>query len=160
MIKVATPILYESSLDELNRIRPLRLADKSRFSFDYPVLCSNPVNSNRPAISKLARCDKQGSLVKNVGNSYKNAETINIYEQDYYPLPYYTFSRKVSSCLLTITHITYQDMFAWTDNEYDNWFVTYRYAGNYFLSFTGQTIYFYPQFVEGWYISGKLTGFY
>ena len=66
MPKLATPVQYEPTLEGLNDIRPLQLADESKIVVPYPALCQNPPTKDRPAVGKLARCSEQGALLKSL----------------------------------------------------------------------------------------------
>lgn len=70
MSKLVSPAQYESTLGVLNQVRPLRLAGKIKQTIDIPVLNLNPPSASRPAIGKLARCDKQGALLRANSDSY------------------------------------------------------------------------------------------
>jgi len=66
MPKLATPLQYEPSLDGLNAIRPLQLADESKVIISYPALCQNPPSIDKPAVGLFGRCSQQGSLLVDV----------------------------------------------------------------------------------------------
>lgn len=65
MLKLITPIQYESALDGLNQVRPLSLADRGKITLDIPICNSNPVNAGRPALGKLLRCNQRGAILTN-----------------------------------------------------------------------------------------------
>lgn len=77
MPKLATPVQYEPSLEGLNDIRPLQLADEVKVVIPYPVLCSNPPSTGRPAMGKFVRCNQQGALLK-----HKPYEPLSYYFKD------------------------------------------------------------------------------
>lgn len=66
MLKLATPVQYEPSLEGLNILRPLQLTEESKTVISYPVLCKNPPSKDKPAIGKLARCSQQGAMPKSM----------------------------------------------------------------------------------------------
>ena len=98
MSKLLTPVQYEDTLDELNMIRPLELADVVKHLIDIPILNSNSVNNNL-ALGKLLRCDNAGaSLIKNA-NGFKYVEAIAFYV-DYLGKPRdITFAQPVEGAL-------------------------------------------------------------
>jgi len=142
MVKIASPIQYESSLDELNRVRPLRLGVQSKLSLDYPVLCKNPVGISRPVIGQLARCNEQGALLKNTGNSFRNYELLTAtltYSLDWHK---FTFSQKVFAVTLMFTASgTWRDLYL-TGDTYLIIIKTFTAVGTYFIPFTGLYIWF------------------
>lgn len=78
MPKLATPVLYEDALQQLNEIRPLKLADEVKQGFSLPVLCTNTPNAGKPAIGRLAQSNNRGSLIaENSGRKFDNAEFID-----------------------------------------------------------------------------------
>jgi len=72
MPKLATPMQYGRSLDDLNGLRPLALADECKNVVSYPVLCKNPASVDKPAIGKLARASQQGQAL--LANTYRYAD--------------------------------------------------------------------------------------
>lgn len=160
MIKVATPILYESALDELNRVRPLLLGDRGRLSLDYPVLCKNPVGTGRPCIGKLARCDEQGALLKNTGNSFKNYEVKEIALDLINFYTCVTFTQKVSCVSVRVIGMFDASELLWIDSTYTKILKTMTVIGNYFLPFKGKTIYFYGNGGDDMDLYFAVYGFY
>jgi len=78
MPKLLTPIQYEDTLDELNIVRPLELADVVKHLIDIPILNSNSVDNN-PALGKLLRCDNAGALLIKNSNGFKHVEAKAFY---------------------------------------------------------------------------------
>jgi hypothetical protein len=70
MPKLLTPVQYENTLDELNGVRPLELADEVKLTLDIPILNVNPVSQKRPAIGKLLRCNQRGALLQDGEKGY------------------------------------------------------------------------------------------
>lgn len=160
MAKVATPILYEPSLDELNRVRPLKLAERSRLSFDLPVLSKNPVGTGRPIIGKFARCNEQGALLKNTGNSFRNYELKELTLTKTIPTGSITFSQKVFNVLLIITYMSADAHLLLTDDIYDAIIKIMTHTGNYHIFFTGWSLYFVGTKPTTFTITVKVYGFY
>jgi hypothetical protein len=141
MVKVATPILYESSLDELNRVRPLKLSDRNRLSFGLPVLSKNPVGTGRPIIGKFARCDNNSALLRNAGNSFKNFESYIIRFTSDEDKQCFTFAHNVFGILLQVVYILLYDELDWCNSNYSYSFYEITKVGNYFLPFKGKVLY-------------------
>jgi hypothetical protein len=160
MVKIATPILFESPLDELNRVRPLKLSEKSRFSLDLPVLSKNPVGTGQPIIGKFARCDDNGALLNNKVNSIKQYE---VYEKVIGWSGYVasvTFSKKVSCVLVEIIEANSLSYLAWCQWNYSNLYKQMVSEGVYFLPFKGEHIYFLGEGEEYWVCYFNVYGFY
>lgn len=142
MIKIASPVQYESSLDELNRVRPLNLSVQSKLSLDYPVLCKNPVGVGQPAISRLLGCNEQGALLRNKGNSFHNYQLVLAtltYELDWCEID---FSQKVFAVILSFTATgTWRNLFL-TASIYSVRLRTFTQVGTYFIYFTGLKMHF------------------
>ena len=113
MQKLVTPVQYENTLDGLNAVRPLVLADEVKPILDIPVLNANPVSENRPAIGKLLRCNQNGALVTKNHNGFKYYQTksLEIDSPNYFNLC--TFSQKVEGILLEVTDSANITAFGW-----------------------------------------------
>ena len=143
MLKLATPIQYEDSLDELNTIRPLSLTDEGKIELVIPILNVNPVSSGRPVIGKLLRCNQVGSLVGNSSIGYSNVQELS----HIFSTPPRTwlcqFSQVVSVVVLRGTILVGSPVTWWSDSTY-----TAQYAsvvGNTFIiiRFVGDKLYLY-----------------
>ena len=95
MPKLATPVQYEPTLEGLNEIRPLQLADESKIVVSYPALCQNPPTKDRPAVGKLARCSEQGALLKSLPVWCDKYETLFWTITNEMPAHFFTFAQKV-----------------------------------------------------------------
>ena len=160
MLKVGTPILYESALDELNRVRPLQLSDRIKLALDYPVLCSNPVGVGSPAIGKLARCDEQGALLKRSLNSSTNYEKIDAILSPANRRGCFVFSQKVNYVELQITQLLGGRYLYWCNSNYSVAYNYYNANGLYFIPFKGQVMYFLYNYIAGANCIFSLYGFY
>jgi len=160
MVKVATPILYESSLGELNRVRPLQLSEKSRFSLDLPVLCKNPVGTDRPIIGKLARCDERGALLRNTGNSFKNYQIENLNLYYWYDHAQITFSQKIFGVLIKFTKSAQATSITLKDSLYNEVVWIAEVAGCYFIPFAGRNMYFQGFGAGQWSMMLSIYGFF
>jgi hypothetical protein len=96
MLKIATPIIFESSLEGLNALRPLFLTDHSRFLLDYSIACLNPANRIRPAVGKFLRNTDGGALLSNRVCKYPNVESLTYNFDAAHALYTYNFSQCVS----------------------------------------------------------------
>ncbi len=99
MPKLLTPIQYEDKLDELNKVRPLVLADEVKPSLDIPVLDSAPVSDSMPALGKLLRCDRTGSLLKRQIAGFENVEVLQVYIPIATVFDTYSFAQRVSGVM-------------------------------------------------------------
>lgn len=141
MVKVATPILYESALDELNRVRPLYLGDRSRLSIDLPVLSKNPVGTGRPIIGKFARCDEQGALLKNVGNSFHNYTYDLEYLNSGNPTLTLIYSQKALGVVFRLIKTGVAYVFFFMDSTFTKALWTTGSSGSYYMPFKGYRMY-------------------
>jgi len=160
MVKVATPILYEPSMDELNRVRPLQLSTRSRLFLDYPVLCKNPIGEGRPVVGKFLRCDEQGAVLKRNSNSFTGYELKT--EQFYagHDKRVITFSRKVSAMVFEVIFNSQANVLSIYASDFLTWVKDYWYAGVYFEPFRCQSIYFWGDGRAFWDIDVNAYGFY
>ncbi|GAH82001.1 unnamed protein product, partial [marine sediment metagenome] len=118
MPKLATPVQYEPSLDGLNTIRPLQLADEVKTVIPYPVLCKNPPSIDKPAVGMFARCSQQGALLKSVP-VWAN----RIFEDDFElserePNVHYVFPTKVKYVFALLDMGGHSGAVHWTDSSY------------------------------------------
>lgn len=160
MVKVATPILYESALDELNRVRPLLLGDRSRLSVDLPVLSKNPVGTGRPIIGKLVRCDEQGALLNNKGNSFKNYELISLTLSSSNPTKSIEFSQRIFGSSIQAGKLGVTPFCYLTNSSYLDIVKIFTQAGIYYINLTGFTLYFKGFGSGPWFWYLDVYGFY
>jgi hypothetical protein len=160
MLKVATPILYEPALDNFNRVRPLKLAEKSRFSFDYSALCKNPVGTGRPIIGKLAGCNEQGTLLTNTGNSFHNYYRATLDLSVTEPTRIITFTQKVFCVLITYVFSDAVSAFLLKDLQGIITIKNLYGLEPYFYPFKGYSLCFNGDGREDWYLREYIYGFY
>lgn len=158
MRKLLTPVQYEPSLEGLNAIRPLQLADEGKIAISYPVLCHNPPTEGRPAFGKLARCTPTGSLVSYKSNDisdYEYIQKVFVFGTTQIVI---TFAQKVSLVLCIVESALSVTETWWSDPTYTRHFKAIHLIDPTFLNFSGVDLYvigaFFPSF-------GNLTiGFY
>lgn len=142
MPKLATPVQYEPSLEGLNDIRPLQLADEGKIVVPCPALCQNPPTKDRPAIGRLARCTQQGALVK------YNSRLYTAYETGFKPISFYgslvshTFAKRVKGVIAKAIIGTHTYTAVWSESTGTLSFADILFDVNVWLPFTGQTIWF------------------
>jgi len=119
MPKLITPVQYEPTLDELNEVRPLQLADEVKSVISSPALNLNPVSHGRPVFGKLSRCNNQGALLTNGNSGYENYEAFSL-PVYWHPTQHYsiTFSQKVKRVFLLPTMFWFDPALKWTDPSY------------------------------------------
>ncbi len=141
MPKLATPIQYEDSLDELNQLRPMSLTDEGKIELAIPTLNVNPVDSGRPVIGKLLRCNQVGSLVGNSSIGYSNVEQFI----HMFIMPprhkLFEFSQKVFAVVIQGTEITGSADAIWTDSTYTATYATAIADASIVIPFVGDKLY-------------------
>lgn len=160
MPKLATPVQYEPSLEGLNAIRPLQLAEESKVIIPHSVLCKNPPSADRPAVGMLARCSEQGALLK-----YKNTWANNVSYKVMYliealPIGSSTFFRRVYGVVARFDLRAGVGSVWWCDSI--GRYTYTQLATDYwkFLPFVGKTISFLGDGFLGWDCKVYFYGFY
>lgn len=141
MLKLATPVQYESSIEGLNDIRPLQLADEVKIVIPCPALCRSPVTKNKPVVGRLARCSQQGALLTELQKFYTNFEYI---EQDFETgnsNKLIEFSQKVSCVQSKVIVVGLHDTAYWTDPTYIEQIMSIYDTQTVFLPFVGTNLY-------------------
>ena len=118
MPKLLTPVQYEPSLEGLNVVRPLHLADEAKPIISYPVLCKNPPTKDRPVVGKLARCTQQGALASDKRVVYDTWEYIEKQFTWTTRQHHIAFSQVVYPVHCNIVSINLINAIAWTDSTY------------------------------------------
>lgn len=161
MPKLATPVQYEPTLEGLNDIRPLQLADEGKIVIPMPALCQNPPTKDRPAIGRLARCSQQGALLKHRVNDLQTYEIFggqfNFFDAD----QHFTYSQKVSSvvCYMGGYH-NIVDAY-WSSPSYTEKIQDITLTGTTVFCFSGVDLYIHTSFVDVFgYIWLFFLGFY
>lgn len=160
MPKLATPVQYEPSLEGLNEIRPLQLADESKIVIPYPVLCKNPPSTDRPAVGMFARCSN-GALLKSVpawAKSWEYSGLLSLSNMSY--LVHFTFAQRVYGVLARYAKLVGTFTCYWNMPSYSvpiKRVYTLEYT---FLPFVGKTMYFKGYGTGDWEGDVWLYGFY
>jgi hypothetical protein len=160
MVKIATPILFESPLDELNRVRPLKLSEKSRFSLDLPVLSKNPVGTGQPIIGKFARCDDNGALLRKNFKGFSSYELISATLTDVVSQYSLSFTQKVFAVTVNWSKTGVVNLFRLMNNTYTVNVKNLLLAVNQFVAFNGWYMYFDAHGSGTWSIYLNVYGFY
>lgn len=142
MLKLATPIQYEPSLEGLNVLRPLQLADEVKTELALPVLCVNPIDKTHPATGKLARCSEMGSLLKSKSVFYDEYEKIPLTFYNGYENQTLTFKQKVFQVFAHTEFYNFTASTWWCDPSYYRMYAPIDYNLDVMLPFVGQTMYF------------------
>lgn len=160
MPKLATPVEYEPTLEELNTVRPLQLADEGKIVIPYPVLCKNPPTKDRPAVGKLARCTQQGALLK-VGNApftlvESGSDTVTNVDW----LFHYTFTQKVYGVVIRATYVPPALNFWWCTYVGSKLLPVGQSGFSLFLPFVGTVLSLRGEGFLTWSIDFIFMGFY
>lgn len=102
MAKLITPVQYEDTLDELNKVRPLVLNDEVKRNIDLPVLDANLVAKKGSALGKLLRCTNEGSLLVKNHNGFDNVEIKPFDIERRYEQTTFTFAQEVFGVLCNV----------------------------------------------------------
>lgn len=141
MRKLLTPVQYEPSLEELNSVRPLQLADDAKIVIPYPVLCLNPVTKDRPPIGKLARCDRAGALLASQPVECTAYEYITEDFADGDSDKLIQFSQQVSFVQTLVTVVGFWGDGYWTDPTYTAEIKNIFGTTTFYLPFVGTDLY-------------------
>ncbi len=160
MITLATPSQYEASLEGLNKLRPLKLADKCKTELTYSVLCVNPVEKDRPAIGKLARCSGDGALLKTKNVSYDNVELKTTVFTDVDTTRVITFSQKVFQVFARVQSYRGYNSAWWVNPTYNNYYMSVDFNKTVMFPFVGQIMYFKSLIIGGDWLVVSFYGFY
>lgn len=160
MPKLATPVQYEPSLEGLNAIRPLQLADKVKTVIPYPVLCKNPPSIDKPAVGMFARCSQQGALLKSVPKWADSISEKALVISETVPYVYYTFPVRVQGVLVTYYELVGGGGVDWCDKDFTVSFFTLTNVFYRFMPFVGTDIYFMSGGYGGYEFDLRLIGFY
>lgn len=160
MPKLANPVHYEPSLEGLNVIRPLQLADVNKIVIPTPVLCTNPPSVTKPAVGILARCTQNGALIKSNNTLCDKIYEAEIYTGDESEFVTYTFPTKVQGVLAKISYVE-EDVYDWWCSDYGlQKYVEIFYSVWSFLPFVGKKIHFLLECAESFETTILLIGFY
>lgn len=160
MIKLATPVQYEDTLDALNAVRPLALAAEYKTELIYPVFCVNSVNKGRPAVGKLARCIRPGSLLKNNFKAYDNYEALEIPFHPGMPDKSFIFAQPVFQVYIVVLSYEGTPDIWWCDSSFSIMFKPIYYNQDIMLPFVGQRLYIHGVFEATEWVVLKAHGFY
>lgn len=160
MIKLATPVQYEQMLEALNALRPLALMDECKTEIIYPVLNMMAADKARPAVGKLARCGRSGSLLKNKSICYDNVETIATTFHALEPDQSITFAQKVFIVFARTVYYNFTAATWWCDPSYAIMFKSVDYDLDVILPFVGRTMYFSSGITGGDVHGIEFNGFY
>lgn len=160
MPRLATPVIYEPALEQLNEVRPLVLADEVKRLVSLPVLCVNPVSQGLSAVGKLVSCDKQGSLLKSSKIWADGIETQLITWPAAVMFQDIVFSQKVKGVSVYWYWEYEQPTVNWMSaGHIDSYGVIYPDVYM-FLSFNGKEISFMQRGLEVYSIEFEIRGFY
>lgn len=160
MPKLATPVQYEPSLDGLNDIRPLQLADEAKVVIPYPVLCKNPPTVDKPAVGMFARCDRQGSMLINVPPWATEVYEIDIDIAVTNGGMFYSFPIMVQGVLAIYTKVGEYMSVEWSNPTYSRSYAYIHENVWKYLSFMGTKIYFRVSGAPATIGTLSLKGFY
>lgn len=160
MPRLATPVMYESALAGLNDIRPLELGDECRNAVSYPVGTSNPIDTDRPAIGKLVRCNEQGSLLRDIEKWAIHYEYIIRYSSVAVPLFHITFARRVKGVIVKYENVVSISSAYWCDVAGDIHYVRFTSTVFKFLPFVGRAFNIHCVGMGDWNGIIYLYGFY
>ncbi|GAH92147.1 unnamed protein product, partial [marine sediment metagenome] len=141
MVKLLTPVQYEGSLDELNKVRPLALADEVKRDLGLCILNVEPAAANnRLARGKFLRCDSNGSLLKHNSKSYDNFELVKVLVHDH-EYKAITFSQVVHKVSIKCFPFDGQAGFNWV-SSIGTWYQSLAYDASFTaVDFRGTTMY-------------------
>lgn len=160
MPKLATPLQYEPTLDGLNAIRPLQLADKVKTVIPYTVLCKNPPSIDKPAVGMFARCSQQGALLKSVPKWADSISEKALAISEAVPYAYYKFPVRIQGVLALYNELVGGGGVDWCDNNFTISFASLTSVVYTFLPFVGTDIYFMSAGYGGYEFEIPLIGFY
>lgn len=160
MVKLSTPVQYEPSIGKLNALRPLQLVDECKTVISYPALCFNPVDKGKPAVGRLACCDKSGSLIKIKNVWYDNYQEVESSWYEAYTQHPIVFAQKVFMVYAFTTYNNFSASLWWTDPTYTKFYDHVDYNRTVVFRFVGQVMYFSSNAGVGESHAVKFCGFY
>lgn len=160
MPRLATPLQYEPSIEGLNDIRPLQLADEGKIVIPMPVLCQNPPTKDKPAVGRFARCSQQGALLKSMPEGVKNYLYTQFSLSNLDPNKSFAFDRRIYGCVIYYTFVYATGAVIWTDETYIQYYVIIFATTATFLPFVGTDIHFTSSGATTYEIRVDFYGFY
>ncbi len=160
MRKLITPVLYDGSLDGLNEVRPLDLADEVKVSLDVPILNVNPVNNSKLALGRLLRCTKDGALLTKNHNSFENVEERRLIITEEAITEVIEWSQKIFGFLWVFQSRFDINWLVWSDPTYTQRLLYLSLSGTTWVPFKGDTTYFLMNMDEAGEVVGYCYGVY
>lgn len=142
MVKLASPVQYESPLEGLNDVRPLQLADVGKIVLPTPVLCKNLPTVNKPAVGRLVRCTQQGALLRDNSEFADKVKSARLDIMDYRIPKKYTFPMKVYGVIAKYFIQMHSFEIVWCSPDGANEYIALSVTDYLFLPFVGTDIWF------------------
>lgn len=143
MPKLLTPQQYENSLDELNELRPLQIADEVKRQIDIPVCNKLPVSTKKAVSGLLTKGTQQGALLTELNTDYTAYEKISQYFSDGSEQHCVTFAQEVNGVLCVQTTLFEYIEAWWTNSTYALQIMAISLIVPTYLPFIGTDLYVY-----------------
>lgn len=160
MVKVVTPVQYESPLGGLNEVRPMEMSGEVKPFIDTSILNINPIDNVRPAKGRLLRCGNDSAVLQNSIKGFRKVETVFAelgYGDDEIVV---TFSQRVERVLWSIiVSVNCQAIIRCNDK----YWLPIQYVsltGTTLLTFANTALYFIGAHTAGGHTEANLYGFY
>jgi len=160
MPKLLTPQQYENSLDELNELRPLQLADETQHKIDIAVCDKLPVSSKKAVAGMLIKGTQQGSLLVRFDKDYPNYEVRQPNISYIHKKDLVSFAQKVSFVLSVVVNSYGLTDLWWTDSSYNIILKELSITDPTFIEFSGTDLYVKGDGIANWGCIVFFYGFY
>ncbi len=141
MPKLLTPQQYEPVLDELNELRPLRIADQIHHKIEIGVCDKLPVAAKKAVTGSLVKGTQQGALLKKAINNNQHYQAISMLLTAINRYGYVPFDQKVSFVLVNVLESENLAFFAWCDSTYIKNIKELSWPKPTFVEFSGTVMY-------------------
>lgn len=160
MVKVITPVQYESPMGGLNEVRPLEISGEVKPFIDTSILNINPVDTGRPAKGRLLRCGNDSAVLQNCVKGFRHVENVPVELDDAHAYNSFTFSQKVDRVLWYSPWWVGAVSIFWCHDAYWLLFQELSLDVPSWVPFTGKTIHLIGSFIGGGSLEANLYGFY